>query len=701
MTLVNLAGGDILSAVYGTGGGVTLRDAGYIAAPGGYAIKFSGTGNRLVLSPGASFGNGGQGDIYGGSGNDTLELAGGNGIGSLATGLLAGFDTIAIDAGAAWTLAAYTEIASGTTLGNSGTLIAGGRLRDDGLLTNTGTILADPQGLVLMNGIAFTNAADGTISSAGIALSGYHTENSVTNDGLLIGTGTAGIGVVLLGSNTLVNFGTIIGQSGTAVYIAPGGDGRVIAEAGAAFDGAVVGSGRAETLELTQGVTLNLQKTDIFDVTVQIDAGATLITGAANIIGTGDVIAAADGSGVGISLTAGQALTIQSGATLLGSVTGSLGGTIVEYGSITGAGAAAVSFSGGGNRLVLHEGAAFGSMVTAGSQDVLELAAGPQPGGLTGFGTSITGFGTVLVDPGASWTLAYADGAANTIANGVTLIDDGHLNLNGRLAIDGELLAGGYVTNGFGYAVTGNITLTGGGTLNGLTLDGEVTGFGNDNTVDGGIILGANGTAVALAGTGDLVVFGQGVTFDGTVSVGGGTLELFSPSGTADFTGLGAKFGGFDTLQVDAAQFGPGAWALTGPNTLKAGGVIDGAGTLLVLGTLLADGGTIATAALVNDGTLTETAGLPMRVTDSITGTGRINVSGGTLELDGSIASGQTIALQNDGTLLLGDGAGFQGKIIGFGAGEVVGLVAASANGTNTIAGNFLGQTITGGHLHR
>jgi hypothetical protein len=83
-------------------GGGTLTNAGTITASNGAAVLFEGTGNRLVVDPGAVF----QGTVDGGAGSTTLELAAGAVAGSLI-GLgtsLVDFGTVIFDPGAAWTV---------------------------------------------------------------------------------------------------------------------------------------------------------------------------------------------------------------------------------------------------------------------------------------------------------------------------------------------------------------------------------------------------------------------------------------------------------------------------------------------------------------------------------------------------------------------------------------------------------------------
>ena len=155
-SVANATGASITGHVFGIymqGGGGTVVNAGSIVSET-TAVRFAaGYTNRLIVDPGAVFaGIVGGGNTVGATAVSTLELA------SAATaGTLSGlgshyidFASIALDAGASWTLTGSNTLAAGTTLTNAGTLsLIGATLADAGVLINNGKVIVDPSSLTL------------------------------------------------------------------------------------------------------------------------------------------------------------------------------------------------------------------------------------------------------------------------------------------------------------------------------------------------------------------------------------------------------------------------------------------------------------------------------------------------------------------------------------------------------------------------
>ena len=112
--------------------------------------------------------------------------------------------------------------------------------------------------------------------------------------------------------------------------------------------------------------------------------------------------------------------------------------------------------------------------------------------------------------------------------------------------------------------------------------------------------------------------------------------------------------------------------------------------------------GTIAQASIVNTGTVAASAGT-LVVEGSIAGTGALAIGPqGSLQLNGGVAAGQTIAFAGStGTLAIEAPAAFGGTIVGFSAGDRIAVAAAApinpvwdaASGTLRLSGG--GQPIS------
>src|SRR5262249_51823762 len=166
-SISNTAAGLINSGSYGisvNAGALTLTNAGTITGSS-YGIALSGTGNSTVVNAGTivgtqaaiKFSSGNDllavvpaavfvGKVDGGTGSNTLELASAASAGTItAIGTsFKNFGTIAVDAGAQWTITGSNTVASGTTYTDSGTLQVDGTIgnttvQSGGILDGTGT----------------------------------------------------------------------------------------------------------------------------------------------------------------------------------------------------------------------------------------------------------------------------------------------------------------------------------------------------------------------------------------------------------------------------------------------------------------------------------------------------------------------------------------------------------------------------------
>ena len=189
--LTNNAGAAISGAAFGVqilGANTTLINAGTIS--GGVAVQLSGTGDRLIVDPGAVF----LGVVSNVAAGNTLELASAASAGTLtALGTsFTNFGTVVVDAGAHWTLAGSNSIASGETvsLGSGATLTVAGTVQTGMIFAISG---AGSLG-VLSAGVLSVGAgvaASGVITvQAGYTLSGSGRLTSAVRDsGSVIASG--------------------------------------------------------------------------------------------------------------------------------------------------------------------------------------------------------------------------------------------------------------------------------------------------------------------------------------------------------------------------------------------------------------------------------------------------------------------------------------------------------------------------------
>ena len=644
-SVTNQAGGSIS----GSSGGIlffngaqagTVVNGGSIAGGSGAAVQFaSGYANRLIVDPGAVFsGTVRSGNPFGATAVSTLELASGASAGTLS-GLgsqFLNFASIAVDAGATWSLSPNT-IVSGQTLNNAGTLGAG---------------------VTLAGGATVTNAMTGTI-----------------------GSGSVPIGVDALGAVTLVNYGQIAGSAGHAVLLNAGGS--VSNAAGGVIGGSygILVSGSAGTVVnqglitagiggifMTAGGSITNAGTGVIhgNYAIAISGGAAVVTNAAQIIGARQ----------GIGLSNGGTVINQDGGTIVGTYgvqISNAAGTVRNAGAIdSGAGNKAVNLLAGfANLVAIYAGATFSGTVNGGNTigatavSTLELGSSASDGTLSGVGTQYLNFADIVVAPGASWTLQSGAtiGANYTLIDNGTLINDGALltavtlgagatliNANtasiavatgvavfdltgpGTVVNYGQLTeqvgsgillqlggavtnqANGTITGGFGVLIDGaagtvtnagliqtvgygiGVALYAGGTV--VNLGGAISGIGGPDVPasDAGInikggagtvindatITGNGGAAVLLAsGYANRVVVAPGAVFSGTVNGGNtigatavSTLELASAASTGTLNSIGSQFVGFGQVTVDSGA----NWALYG--TLNSGQTLFDAGTL-------------------------------------------------------------------------------------------------------------------------
>ena len=275
------------------------------------------------------------------------------------------------------------------------------------------------RGVYLADGGSVTNQSGGKISGFG----GIYAKNSaatVVNAGLIAQHNAPYAAIALTDGGSITNQsgGTISGYEG--IY---SGGALVLVNAGS-----IVGHGNGGGVYLAAGGTVINQSGGTISGSYGIYAG----TVAATVVNAGVI---AGTSGGGVSLSAGGSVTNQSGGTISGSygIYG-MGGpvTVVNAGTIAGSGTYAVKFAAGfANRLIADPSAVFTGAVYGGG-GVLELASAAGAGILSGFGTSITNFGSLQFDSGAAWTVSGNNSASGLGTLAITgFADNDTIDLSG------------------------------------------------------------------------------------------------------------------------------------------------------------------------------------------------------------------------------------------------------------------------------
>ena len=539
----DLAGGGLVINTGRISGGAASPEYNYAVngGMGGTALLFGAYGvlsNTGTVAGGAGGSSGGDAGGFAGAG------AGGEGVELTNNGVIGNIGTISGGQGGSAEIGSYGTVSTGGAGGTAIKLDAGGIVINAGSISggNGGMAPAIPSFSFRGKDVAGTGGSGIASPDGGVVINTGHItggnggsanpeSSPFPNPGV-----AGGSGVNLGGAGVLVNFGDIAGgAAGSAYYL----DGES-AGGGRGGDGAVLAGGR------------------------QMDINFGTISGGAGKPGTGSGLAAGQG-GLGVYLVTAGTFVNFGDITGGGNTKTGLGGTgiylaggstLIDAGSIVGAdGAAAVTFgNSGASRLILHSTAVFtGEVEAGGSNNVIELAAG-KGGALSGLGTEFTGFQTVAVDAGGTWSLS------GSIA---TLRDAGAVDIQGGTSLD--------ITGAVDPASTGIFALTGKASLEIAALLGtntkiEFLGTSGDLlTLDHPSAFGLHTGAASFAGP-RLEDFGAGDSIDlKGIGSAGLNLNYNSASGVLHVSASGG--GIVASLQFQNSSLGAGSFHLQSDNT--------------------------------------------------------------------------------------------------------------------------------------
>lgn len=502
------------------------------------------------------------------------------------------------------------------------------------------------------------------------------TTNVVSVDGILQLAGFNFTAGSLIGGGT----GSVRSSSGTPVFTV-GSDNTT-----RTFSG-TLGTGAFSLVKVGTG-TLSLALANTFTGNTTISAGAIRITNGAGL-----------GTAGSVTVASGAALQVEGGIEFTRPLT--LNGTGISSDG-------ALVNNSGDNTII--------STVTLGSAVLIQSNSGTlafnAATSITGStfaltfagngNSSVSGIisGSGLITKNGNGTLALS--GANTFS-GNKNIDAGVLSAENALALgsSGNII----VADGAALSLAGGITLARPVTINGTgpSSNGALRNGAGDNTLSGTLTLGSasriesnSGTltlsaATAVNGTGQSLTVGgtQTVSINGIIATGGGTLTR-EESGTLiltaanTFTGGTTISAGIINIRNAGALGSAGAITVSNGATLQLQNNINFARPTTITGTGVGGGGAIRSIS----GTNTISASI------TITAASRINSDAGTLTLSASpavTATNQTLSIGGNGNITAsGTFAIGSGQLNKDGNGTLTMSVANTFTGNTNISGGTL-----------
>ncbi|WNV08592.1 autotransporter domain-containing protein [Tardiphaga sp. 709] len=563
-------------------------------------------------------------------------------------------------------------------------------------------------------------------ATGGMLITSFAGTTVVTvNPGAQIDTGPASVTVTAPGSLTFThsdtNFGipqivTLSNDFGDISYVGNAATNAVNAQGTTGtidiLNTAAIGTGGLAALTTGNGkIQINSNATVNGTIFGQSSGGDVFITGSGNVTSTTAGISATT-VGVGNAIITYNGPITSADAALFAS-TFDGNATVTGSGSVTSADGAGtikawVAGNGPGNALIAWNGAVNNTAGGAGLYAIADLGTATVnvPGNVTSTNNAAvrasSGTGTATV----------------TVANGLTLsgsfqnaIDVGSPFGNVNLVVGDGASISAIVDAIFAHTITGNTTATiGAGTVVSAAIGGglvlQAPGGITTATIGAGAIISGEGGIGIDTGSGSLTI-GNGASVTGT---GGTGVSVQSKAG---FTLFNAGIISGQTAAIHFAHFTPISDPMTltlGPTSVIVGQVIGGASPFQIalgyvpgVADILQLGGTGAgtfDVSLVGDtaqysgfGTFNKVDASNWTLTGTSTFAGPVNVSGGTLSVNGDITSAASLTVNAGGTL---GGTGVVGTTAINGGtlapGNSIGTLTVSGSLTMTAASTYLVQ---------
>jgi hypothetical protein len=315
---------------------------------------------------------------------------------------------------------------------------------------------------------------------------------------------------------------------------------------------------------------------------------------------------------------------------------------VTNYGSIQGTGGVAIQFKSSADVLVVESGSTWVGSVQGGG-GLLDLAGGT--GAATGIGSTGTVSGAEAMTFGGFGSYEFGAGTwtltgTNTLAAGKALIDNATVSSNGALSLSGHVSGkGALIVSGGTATINAGALLA----LASVSLTGGATSLAENLTFKGAFNEGPAAT-LTLGSKNKLTLSGH-ATLGGLIN-GAGTVVV------ANAAVSGLTIGGTDLLSDTGNATQTGALTIGDATAAKAGLSIVAGANWTINGAVGIAHGTATTSGLTVAGTLIKSGATGTSVINLITtDTGLIEVAAGTLDVSNKLSGTGVLKIDAGATL--------------------------------------------------